>query len=80
MSSRQVQKLPPRRWTRPRSARWKACECAFASPGSVRPSSLVAPAGGAATPLSTAAIRFPSISTSTPLSAASPPSQASSHQ
>ena len=24
-------------WVRPRSARWKACECALVSPGSVSP-------------------------------------------
>ena len=37
MSSRQVQNVPPPRWVRPRSARWNACECAFAKPGSVSP-------------------------------------------
>ena len=34
--SRQVQNEPGP-WARPRSARWKACECALASPGIVRP-------------------------------------------
>ena len=28
--------MPPRSWVRPRSARWKACECALAKPGQRR--------------------------------------------
>ena len=37
MSSRHVQKLPPPRCVRPRSARWNACEWALARPGRVTP-------------------------------------------
>ena len=45
MSSRHVQNEPPPRCVRPRSARWNACECAFASPGSVTPRRCVASRG-----------------------------------
>src|SRR5580658_1867163 len=37
MRSRQVQKVPWPAWVVARSARWKACECALAKPGRVRP-------------------------------------------
>ena len=46
MCSRQVQNVPPALWVRPRRARWNACECALAKPGSTTPGSR-ASAGGA---------------------------------
>ena len=41
--SRQVQNVPPSSWVRPRMARWKACECALAKPGSTSPASRPSP-------------------------------------
>ena len=72
MSSRHVQKLPPPRCVRPRSARWKACECAFARPGSVTPRRRTS----AVFALGDAVIRSPSTSISTPAVTVSPPSHA----
>src|SRR5205085_10070662 len=37
MRSRQVPNVPGSACVMPRSARWKACECALANPGRVRP-------------------------------------------
>ena len=76
MSSRHVQKLPPPRWVRPRSARWNACEWAFARPGSVTPRSGTASPRFA--PGVTAAIRSPSMTINTSRLTDSPPSQANS--
>ncbi len=70
---------PRWRCVRPRSLRWNACECAFARPGRVKPRTCSAP-GGASALRVTARIRPPSISSTTPLSTVSRPSQARSHQ
>ena len=56
--ARQVQKSPPSAWVRPRRARWKACECAFAMPGSARPCRTTSPSAAPAP--STTAVMTPS--------------------
>ena len=61
--SRQVQKVPPASWVRPRSARWKAWLCPLAKPGSSTPGSRSARPGAA--PGVTAAKRPAATSTAT---------------
>src|SRR5262249_17982162 len=63
-------------WVRPRRARWKACEWTFARPGSVKPSSRIAPAGGSVMWGVTAANLPFFTSSRTSGMARSPPSQA----
>src|SRR5580700_1966343 len=76
MRSRQLQNDSGPSCVRPRKARWKAWEWTFASPGSVRPSSLVAPSGGWVTPGVTAAKRSSFTSNRTSGVVRVPPSQA----
>src|SRR5215470_10921019 len=72
MRSRQVQNVPPSAAAPvppPRSARWNACECALARPGSVSPGSRTVPGGtlAAGVPGVTAVNRAPRASISTSL-------------